>query len=524
MTRNPLARRKDGGFTLIELLVVIAIIGVLASVTLIAMVTYRNKALAARVEQEVASFQKAVAVYYASNLKYPNPASSNNADAACLGTSGGIYQKCCISEGGCSYQGTSLQTLNIYGDFTRAPRAPRWLTYLGERAEAVFNGALPRLLTEAPVSAGGNFQGVFYNCEDTNCTDATIYFSVPKESCSRGITHNGLTGEGMCEQNITAANQAGQNGEVCGDGTCGVGEECSDDCASETHCSDQMDNDQDSSTDGDDADCASAETDCGDLSDNDGDGYVDCEDSDCAEDPSCDPSEDCANGVDDDGDTNIDCADADCETVERCTGIEVSCDDAADNDEDTFADCDDTDCAEAENCCDICDSAGSCYDECGCYGDPYCGESSCVDGVDNDENGNTDCADATCAEDPSCAPSEAGFCADGQDNDEDGDYDCDDSECTGEPDVCDCSCDTNDCGPGTDPCYPNGDPYNCDDYQSDDPCYPNGDPYNCGDSGVDQCETNSCDISANDPCETNSCGSNPGTCYPNGGDPMNCSC
>jgi prepilin-type N-terminal cleavage/methylation domain-containing protein len=213
MTMTTNGRRGRGGFTLIELLVVIAIIGIFASISLVAMVTYREKAQSARVEQEVASFQKAAAVYFATNQRYPNPLSASNDGAACLTPINGAPQKCCISEGGCSYSGESLETLAGDGDFAAAPRAPRWLALLGTRAEAVLGGTLPRWLTEAPVSEGGNFQGVFYDCTDEDCGDAMVYFSVPKENCSRGTVHNGLDDEGICEQNITGANVGGDSSD-----------------------------------------------------------------------------------------------------------------------------------------------------------------------------------------------------------------------------------------------------------------------------------------------------------------------
>ena len=56
----------------------------------------------------------------------------------------------------------------------------------------------------------------------------------------------------------------------------------------------------------------------------------------------------------------------------------------------------------------------------------------CNDGIDNDGDGDTDCADSDCAGDPACAPA-AEICNDGIDNDGDGDTDCADSDCAGDP-------------------------------------------------------------------------------------------
>ena len=65
-------------------------------------------------------------------------------------------------------------------------------------------------------------------------------------------------------------------------------------------------------------------------------------------------------------------------------------------------------------------------------------EQNCLDNVDNDGDGRTDCADSDCnIYDPGTCPNErdttgsgpAVDCTDGLDNDGDGDTDCDDSDC-----------------------------------------------------------------------------------------------
>jgi hypothetical protein len=55
-------------------------------------------------------------------------------------------------------------------------------------------------------------------------------------------------------------------------------------------------------------------------------------------------------------------------------------------------------------------------------------ETSCNDNVDNDIDGDTDCADDDCVGTPSCTETS---CNDSADNDGDGDTDCDDSDCIG---------------------------------------------------------------------------------------------
>ena len=209
--------RPQEGFTLIELLVVIAVIGIIASITLVAMVTYRERAQAARVEQEVSAFQKAAAVFYASRLRYPDPSESSNWEAACYNTADpAAPERCCVSRGGCVYAGTALDTLAADGDFALAPARPRFALF-AETAYAVLGGTLPSFLTEAPLSEGGNFKGVFYDCQAAGCAGASVYFSIPRargeDGCPKGNAHNNLTAEGVCEQDITGANPNGESSD-----------------------------------------------------------------------------------------------------------------------------------------------------------------------------------------------------------------------------------------------------------------------------------------------------------------------
>ena len=86
------------------------------------------------------------------------------------------------------------------------------------------------------------------------------------------------------------------------------------------------------------------------------------------------------------------------------------CDDGVDNDGDG-----DTDCADAR-----------------CLGYAVCPE-LCDDGVDYDGNGDTDCLHSVCQGEPAGPAEGARNCHDGQDNDLDGDIDCADADCEGDP-------------------------------------------------------------------------------------------
>ena len=66
--------------------------------------------------------------------------------------------------------------------------------------------------------------------------------------------------------------------------------------------------------------------------------------------------------------------------------------------------------------------------------DPPDTETNCTDGVDNDEDGDIDCDDGDCFEEPACTVAAYGMpfeeeCDDGIDNDSDGLTDCADADC-----------------------------------------------------------------------------------------------
>ncbi len=62
------------GFTIVELLIVIVVIGILAAVTVTAYSNIRSRTNLAKVNQELASIQKGILMYFSENGSYPDTA------------------------------------------------------------------------------------------------------------------------------------------------------------------------------------------------------------------------------------------------------------------------------------------------------------------------------------------------------------------------------------------------------------------------------------------------------------------
>lgn len=172
----------------------------------------------------------------------------------------------------------------------------------------------------------------------------------------------------------------------------------------------------------------------------------------------------CSNGADDDCDGKTDCADEACNgftqacTLMTCSGTQAwncasktfgacltnqaletsaaACTDGLDNDCDGQADCADTACVSlpdetAAQCADgkdnDCDAKVDCADP-GCVTHAESTPALCGDGMDNDCDGQVDCADPDCANNGGEAV--IAVCSDGKDNDCDGKSDCQDTDCT----------------------------------------------------------------------------------------------
>ncbi|MBD3252092.1 hypothetical protein GF380_06645 [Candidatus Uhrbacteria bacterium] len=100
--------------------------------------------------------------------------------------------------------------------------------------------------------------------------------------------------------------------------------------------------------------------------------------------------------------------------------IGSECSNGLDDDYDGDTDCADTDCKFVAPYCPPDE------DDCALIGNTNC----CSNGIDDDFDGAVDCAEGVCSTDPYCIPE---ICDNTIDDDGDGDIDCDDSECSSAP-------------------------------------------------------------------------------------------
>jgi hypothetical protein len=102
--------------------------------------------------------------------------------------------------------------------------------------------------------------------------------------------------------------------------------------------------------------------------------------------------------------------------MELCCSTEFTnelCSNGIDDDDNGYTDCEDFGCSQGVFVT-VCDA-----------------ETSCTDGIDNDNDGRTDCLDSDCAMNDACRGPYESDCGNGVDDDDDGAIDCDDSDCVG---------------------------------------------------------------------------------------------
>ena len=382
-----------------------------------------------------------------------------------------------------------------------------------------------------------NLPGVENNCANGLDDDGDGAIDCDDSDCTLDPNCNVVAFETDCDNGIDDDNDALVD---CADSDCAAHPDCI--FGDELVCDNGIDDDADGLTDCNDSDCtldpncAHAEFDCADNIDNDGDGLIDCDDDDCSASVECVQAGNCnpigdlrcgdvitgANNMP--GSTNqqdvycgfnpggwsgpevswvftptydgtvditltglsadldiqalVDdggCDQDDCEangwnpppqpesmdwyafagtpyyilidgwqgavsnftmTVTCTSSSESDCADGIDNDLDGDLDCADIDCLGDSDCPELAcgdgiDNDADGFIDCNdvdCFGTPTClPELNCVDGVDNDSDGSIDCDDSDCAGVPACQPESD--CEDGVDNDGDGAIDCDDEDC-----------------------------------------------------------------------------------------------
>lgn len=276
-----------------------------------------------------------------------------------------------------------------------------------------------------------NDDDALVDCADTDC-------ELKECSATGGCTcKTGNKTEAKCDDGVSNDGDAQVDcaDSDCGGQSCGLGCQCASSRKTEVTCSDGLDNDGDTLKDCEDPDCDAAGCFAGDLA-----GTV-CRRRQCME-------RNCNDTLDNDGNGKTDCQDPNCEgnffaTGRVCTvtgpqeGGGTACNDNADNDNNSKIDCR-TNVFE-QNCLNGVCGFGCKYNN--TVGNNTCNnpriELFCDDGIDNDGNGGTDCADSADCNGKSCnflggctcaSPNKKEtLCADTLDNDGDNLADCADN-------------------------------------------------------------------------------------------------
>jgi hypothetical protein len=277
------------------------------------------------------------------------------------------------------------------------------------------------------------------DCEDPECVGDPA--CVPAgEDCTDTIDNDG---DGL----IDCQDPACDNDPICPDEICSNNQDddqdgdidCEDvECAAEPNCElteicdNGVDDDNDTLSDCNDADCANAPNcnaeNCTDTIDNDGDGFVDCDDTNCITNPACSPNATCGDGVRNQVSEACDGADLAGETcvTQGFQSGNISCNagctlntsgcvaapTCGNGNLDAGEQCDGANLA-GQNCVSRGFDGGTLLCGGGCQFDTgSCFNiEDCVNGIDDDSDGQADCADSECAAAPSCQAPAHGTCA-----------------------------------------------------------------------------------------------------------------
>jgi len=117
-------KKNNKGFTLIELLVVIAIIGLLATLSVVALNNARQKSRDAKRVSDIKQIQTALELYFADNNSYPYAAA-----AVDMGTGSGLIL-CDTTTAGVGFQASTTGCTTTYmGQVPDDPTTGRAYTY-----------------------------------------------------------------------------------------------------------------------------------------------------------------------------------------------------------------------------------------------------------------------------------------------------------------------------------------------------------------------------------------------------------
>lgn len=177
-------KKTNQGFTLIELLVVISIIGLLSSVVLASVSTARQKAANTAATSQIREYQKAIALFYADNGRYPMPGDTSL--PVCLGPIGTT----------CTLGGNVITNTNstFLGELAMLGELNPNLTKEDGIATA-YAASLNKYIAITPVKTpqiiynNGVWSGASYMCLDALCKDAEVYW--PLKNTTTSNTSNG---------------------------------------------------------------------------------------------------------------------------------------------------------------------------------------------------------------------------------------------------------------------------------------------------------------------------------------------